>query len=270
MVSGRLSLRVERAGNFMNITSKSLALVAVLITGINSNPANAYDVRPIVIQLSPEGAGSTQSVIISNSHDEPIAIEVRAYHRVQKPDGTEDREPADDAIIITPPHLVIAPGASQAVRVRWVGDPTPPRELAFRLVTEQLPINLTTQHREDFTANVLVNYRYEAALYVTPHNARPEARIDRAVPVTGEDGTQLLELEIVSEGTRRASLDKPKVVLTPIGGGSSIILEGEAVAGLNQMVTLAGSRRIVRIPWPPNVDVGPVQAELRAQYIVLQ
>lgn len=254
----------------MIVNSKSFGLVAALLVQINSNPANAYDVRPIVIQLSPEGAGSTQSVIISNSHDEPIAIEVRAYHRVQKPDGTEDREPEDDDIIITPPQLVIAPGASQAVRVRWVGDPNPPRELAFRLITDQLPINLTTQSRDDFTANVSVNYRYEAALYVTPRNARPEARIDRASPVTGADGAQMLELDIVSEGTRRASLDKPKVVLTPLGGGSSVILEGEAVAELNQLVTLAGSRRTVRIPWPPNVDVGPVQAELRAQYIVLQ
>lgn len=254
----------------MDIIFKSLALFAALISGIQSNAASAYDVRPIVIQLTPEGAGSTQSVIISNSHDEPIAIEVRAYHRLQKPDGSEDREPEDDDIIITPPQLVIAPGASQAIRVRWVGDPNPPRELAFRLITEQLPINLVTQKRDDFTANVSVNYRYEAALYVTPPNARPEARIDRAAPVTGEDGTQLLELDIVSEGTRRASLDKPTVVLTPAGGGSSIILEGEAVAGLNQLVTLAGSRRTVRIPWPPNVSVGPVQAELRAQYIVLQ
>lgn len=254
----------------MHIITKSLALFAVLIEGVQSDAACAYDVRPIVIQLSPEGAGSTQSVIISNSHDEPIAIEVRAYHRIQKPDGSEDREPEDDDIIITPPQLVIAPGASQAVRVRWVGDPNPPRELAFRLITEQLPINLITQQREDFTANVSVNYRYEAALYVTPHDAKPNARIDRAAPATGEDGSQLLELDIVSEGTRRASLDKPTVIVTPAGGGSSVILEGEAVVGLNQLVTLASSRRTVRIPWPQNVSVGPVQAELRAEYIVIQ
>ncbi|WP_379922499.1 molecular chaperone [Erythrobacter sp. R86502] len=237
---------------------------------LQGTAAHPYDVRPIVIQLAPEGAGSTQSVIITNNHQEPIAIEVRAFHRIQNPDGSEKREPEDNDLIITPPQLVIAPGSSQAVRVRWVGDPNPPRELAFRLITEQLPINLATEKRDNFTANVSVNYRYETALYVTPRNAVPQARIERAAPVMGEDGMQMLELDIVSEGTRRASLDKPTVVVTPEGGGSSVTLEGEAVSKLNQLVTLVGSRRTVRIPWPENVNVGPVQAELRAQYIVLQ
>lgn len=254
----------------MGTIIKSITFVAVLISGIVGNAARAYDVRPIVIQLSPEGAGSTQSVIITNSHDEPIAIEVRAYHREQNPDGSEVRKPEDQDIIITPPQMVIAPGASQAVRVRWVGDPRPPRELAFRLITEQLPINLVSQKRNDFTANVAVNYRYEAALYVTPRAAQPLARIDRAEPVTGDDGAQLLEIDIVSEGTRRASLDSPSVTLTPVGGGQSVTVEGEAVGQLNQLVTLAGARRTVRIPWPENFQFGPVEAELDARYLVLQ
>ena len=248
-----------------NFFSLGLALVAFIIGSF----AHAYDLKPIVVQLSPSGPGSAQSIIITNSHEQPIAIEVEAFVRIQRPDGTEERQAEDEDIIISPPQLVIAPGASQAVRLRWVGDPDPEKEMAFRIISSQLPIRLTQEKREDFTADVSVNYRYEVALYVTPSTAVPAARIVRAEPVRGDDGAQLLEVEIASEGTRRASLEQPKIIVTP-QSGSTIVMEGEAVASLEQLVILADSRRVVRVPWPEGVAVGPVQAELQTRYIVLQ
>ena len=176
----------------------------------------AYDLRPIIIQLTPSGAGSSGTVIITNSHDVPIAIEARAYLRIQNPDGTEERIPEDEDIIITPPQMVIAPGSSQAVRVRWVGDANPERELTFRLVTEQLPIRLATESNEETTANLSFAYRYEAALYIVPPESRPAARITRAAAVQDETGTQWLELDIASEGTRRAILEEPSVSLSVV------------------------------------------------------
>ena len=235
-----------------------------------SEPSLAYDLQPIVMQLSPSGPGSTQSVIITNSHAEPIAIELRAYQRAQNPDGSENRVPEDNDIIISPPQLVIPPGTSQAVRVRWIGDPNPVRELAFRLVSNQLPIKLMSEKRNDFTANVSVNYRYEAALYVTPNDAAPSARITRAEPVLAADGTQMLELEVLNDGTRRASLDTPAVVVTPSGGGEPVTLEGEQLGQLKQLVTLVGSHRTVQIPWPEGMAVGPITAELRTRYLVMK
>ncbi len=232
--------------------------------------ALAYDLRPIIIQLAPTGAGSSGTVLITNSHEEPIAIEARAYLRIQNPDGTEERIPEDEDIIITPPQMVIAPGSSQAVRVRWVGDPNPDRELTFRLVTEQLPIRLATESGAETTANLSFAYRYEAALYIVPPESRPAARITRAEPVLDETGTQWLELDIASEGTRRAILEGPALSISTSGSSSPLLLEGEAVQPLVGLNILSGGYRTVRVAWPEGLAVGPVEAELQTSYTVFQ
>lgn len=247
-----------------------LALLAtVFLSGIPER-AFAYDLRPIIVQLTPSGAGSSGTVIITNSHEVPIAIEARAYLRIQNPDGSEERIPEDEDIIITPPQMVIAPGSSQAVRVRWVGDANPDRELTYRLVTEQLPINLATESNEETTANLSLAYRYEAALYIVPPGSQPSARITRAAAVQDEEGTQWLELDIASEGTRRAILEEPAVSLTAAGSSSPITLDGEAVEPLVGLNILSGGYRTVRLPWPEGLTAGPVNAELRTGYTVFQ
>jgi fimbrial chaperone protein len=229
----------------------------------------AYDLSPIVIQLAPSGAGSSDTVVITNSHDVPIAIEVRAYRRTQNPDGTDRRVPEDNDIIITPPQMVVAPGASQSIRLRWIGESAPERELAFRIVTEQLPIALGPKQAGQAVANLSLAYRYEAALYVVPPASKPAARITRAAPVQADDGKRWLEIDIASEGTRRAILDQPTIAITP-QSGQPTVLEGAAVAPLTALNILSGAYRTVRLAWPEGVAFGPVEAELRTGYMVFQ
>lgn len=245
------------------------AIAAVLSSAVLAPRASAYDLQPIVIQLAPSGAGSSGTVVITNSHDEPIAIEVRAYRRSQNPDGTDERTPENENIIITPPQMVVAPGASQAVRLRWIGDSNPERELAFRIVTEQLPIALGPRQTGEAMANLSLAYRYEAALYVVSPGATPAARITRAAPIEAEDGTRWIELDIASEGTRRAILDQPSLVIAP-QSGEPTILDGDVVASLVGLNILSGGYRTVRLPWPAALPFGPIEAELRTDYMVFQ
>ena len=160
-------------------------------------------------------------------------------------------------------------GASQSVRLRWIGDPNPDHELAFRIVTEQLPIALGARQSGDAVANLSFAYRYEAALYVVPSGATPAARITRAAPVEANDGTRWIELDIASEGTLRAILDQPSVTVAPQSGGSTV-LAGDAVAPLVGLNILPGGYRTVRLPWPAGLAFGPLQAELRTDYMVFQ
>lgn len=246
-----------------------LAFAAMVSWATLPWPASAYDLQPIVIQLAPSGPGASGTVVITNSHDEPIAIEARAYRRSQKPDGTDERTPEDENIIITPPQMVIAPGASQSVRLRWIGDSNPERELAFRIVTEQLPIALGPRQTGEAVANLSLAYRYEAALYVVPPGAAPAARITRAAPIEAEDGTRWIELDIASEGTRRAILNQPSLAITP-QSGEPTVLDGDAVAPLVGLNILSGGHRTVRLPWPADLPFGSIQAELRTDYMVFQ
>ncbi|NJM49856.1 MAG: hypothetical protein HC843_02355 [Sphingomonadales bacterium] len=85
---------------FLKALASFISLSLLLVIA----PAHSYDLKPIVIQLSPNGSGASQNLLITNTHDVPIAIEVRAYARQQNPDGTETRTPEDDDIIISPPQ----------------------------------------------------------------------------------------------------------------------------------------------------------------------
>lgn len=47
--------------------------------------------------------------------------------------------------MVFPEQIVLQPGESQSVRVQWSGDSVPATEVAYRLMAEQLPIDLGTE-----------------------------------------------------------------------------------------------------------------------------
>ncbi|WP_339689287.1 fimbria/pilus periplasmic chaperone [uncultured Parasphingorhabdus sp.] len=241
-----------------------LSLVALFFP----SPAHSYDLKPIVIQLAPSGAGAAQSVVITNTHTQPIAIEVRTFKRAQNPDGTDSLTAEDDDLLVTPPQMVIGPKSSQSFKVRWVGDARPEQELAYRLVTTQLPIKFKQEETSDVSMNVNMTYRYEAALYIVPPQSTPSARLVSVAPFTDNEGKNWLEAKIVSEGTRRAILDKASLVITPKNGGAPVTMTGERTALLVNLNILVGNERIVRLPWPDEIPLGPVTGELRTDYVV--
>ena len=230
----------------------------------------AYDLKPIVLQLTPSGAGASQQMTITNSHKVPIAIEVKAYRRVQKPDGTDVLTLENNDIIISPPQMVVAPGTSQAFKVRWVGDANPTSELSYRIVTTQLPINFRSESKGDVSAKVSLNYTYEAALYIVPKGSAPSASIESAAPVTDEKGKTWLEFVIKNSGNARALLDQPRITLRPGAGGAEVTLSGQQLVDLQNLNILAGGERKVRIAWPEALAPSAVTASLATQYTTLR
>ncbi len=253
----------------MTSIRKRLAALMALAALMWSATAAAYDLKPIVVQLSPTGAGSGQTLVITNSHDVPIAIEVRAYRRQQMPNGEDTLTPEEEDLLIYPPQMVIPPQTSQSFKVQWVGDPAPTRELAYRIVTEQLPIKFTQEIEAGSNADLTVRYRYEAALYIVPSNAEPSARLSSISRVTGEDGSEQLELRIASEGTMRAILDTPRVTVKGTSG-DSVVLSGEQIQPLDGFNVLPGVERIIRIAAPAGLPTGPLTGELDTRYVVLE
>ena len=191
---------------------RSFLLLIATIFALCSVPASAYDLQPIVIQLTPGGAGSSQNMTITNTHQVPIAIEVKAFKRNQRPDGSDELILDEEDLIIFPPQMVIPAGQSQTFRVQWVGESAPERELAYRIVTTQLPINFDVPEVDGRSADLAVNYRYEAALYIMPPGVEPLAELLSARTVVAEDGTRQIELEIASIGSMRAIIEQPTLV----------------------------------------------------------
>lgn len=241
-----------------------------LAAAVSPSLLEAYDLKPIVVQLQPSGAGAAQQMTITNSHKVPIAIEVKAFRREQLPDGSDRLTPENDDIIISPPQMVIQPGSSQAFKVRWIGDPNPARELSYRIVTTQLPINFKSQKKGDVNAKLNLTYKYEAALYVVPPGSAPLASLVSAAPVTDEKGVVWLELVIKNDGNARALLNRPNLTLRPASGGSETVITETMAAELQNLNILAGGERKLRLPWPESLAKGALTGTLKTEYTTLR
>jgi fimbrial chaperone protein len=239
---------------------------AVVATALFASSIEAYDISPLVLQLDPTGPGSTGSVLITNSHTVPIAIEIKLFERTQQADGSDALVPEKGEFVVIPSQMVIAPGSSQSIRVQWTGDSSPKKELAYRLVTEQLPIQFEKRVTGDRTLDVKVQYRYEAALYISAPNTQPSANVTSARLATSANGEAILELHVANSGKRRAILNLPKIDIETVNGEAKVSLSEERVGALNNLNILAGSLRVVRLPWPKELPQGEVTVKLQTGY----
>jgi fimbrial chaperone protein len=251
----------------MKTTSRiTAALAALMMT--SSFQAHAYDVKPMVVQLAPSGPQSTTTMVITNTHDVPIAIELHAFRRVQNPDGSDKLTKDEADLIMTPPQMVIAPKSSQSVRVRWIGSPEIKQEMAYRIITDQLPIDFKKEKRADFTADLKVKYRYEVALYVEPKTPKPLAKLESARIVKSPKGDNLLEVAISSQGNVRAILDKPRIDIS--GPSGKVSLDNESLAKFIGLNILPGNTRIVQIPAPKGLAQGNLTGNLTTEYLTVR
>lgn len=245
---------------------RSVAAGAAIL--FSTAPAYAFEFSPLVAELAPSGPGASRSFVLRNTKSEPIAIQIEAAKRTTSASGEEVQTPETEDLIITPPQLVLAPGASQSVRVQWIGDPSPQKELAYRLLVNQLPIKYRTEQLPDQRqAQVFLGYRYEAALYVTPAGGKPEARLVKAEPAQGKAGEKVLAVTLESVGATRALLSQPQLKLRSRAGGGWISVSEEALKPLNPTNLIAGTTVRYELPWPSELAYGPVEAEFSTSYL---
>lgn len=230
---------------------RRLSLAALIAAGL-ALPAQAFKLTPIEMEFAPSGRGATQTFLIENPGGAPEAIELRTFTRDMDAAGEDILVEDLDNFVVFPAQVILQPGQEQAIRVQWIGDPAPARELAFRLIAEQLPIDLGEEQAEGGQMRLLV--RYIASLYVVPDGARADVSLASAGPSADGSG---LELVFENAGTAHALLSD--LVLTIVGGGNQVVLgkdELETVAGQN---ILAGHTRHFVMPWPAGIAPGPVE-----------
>jgi fimbrial chaperone protein len=177
-------------------------------------------------------------------------------------DGTETNVDADDQFLIYPPQLVIPPGEQQSVRITWLGDPNPAKELAFRIIAEQVPVDLTEikQTEGEKTVSVKVLLRYMGSVYIRPEGVAPKLIVENANAQKSKTGAEQLVINVANQGTAHQFLQNIKVTVKA-GSGQSVTLAGEQqLKGVLNENILADSKRQFILPWPKELPVGPVTA----------
>ncbi len=232
--------------------------VALLCTGT----LHAIKFRPMNGYLAPSGKKATTSFsVINQSNKDHAAVQITIADRIIDEYGKETAVENTTDFMVYPSQIILKPGETQTVRVSWTGRPDIEQEQAYRIIAEQLPIDL--QEREsDGKGAIKIMMRFVAGLYVTPKNARPEIEL---LSVEGDDEKRL-HLVFSNKGSRHEYLRNLSLKLTSynddgsLDSDNSVSLSAEElpkVAGENM---LSGLTRQFTIPWPEKLPQGEISA----------
>jgi fimbrial chaperone protein len=249
----------------------SISLFSLLLS--MTLPAQAFKLIPLSRVFAPTGPNAIQSYEIENTTGKPLAVELNIVKREMSLQGMDKLIPANDDFMIYPPQVLLQPGENQTVRVTWLGDPKPTQELAYRLIAEQLPINLTTNtgtfpdSKSGFSTNIKIKMRYQGSIYIRPSQAQPNVIIEQIEPKL-ENGKSMLAITLQNGGTARANLKEGQLQLKVAASQNmpSVTLTADQM-GLNERPTLlAKQKRQILIPYPATLPQGEITGTLVLPY----
>ncbi len=237
-------------------TLATAVLATAAITAVSEASAQVYEFSPISTTLSTSGTNARSTFTITNPGQDPIALELSMFRRDLALDGQEIRAPEDEDFIIIPPQLVVPGGASQIVRLQWIGAPSLATEQSFRMIVRQLPIDFGGQADEGLLIDLLLNF--EVSVYVTPPNAAPEI----AVAAVTRPAPGIVSVELENRGTGRGLIAGGTITLS--AAGTRLVLDQAALAPPDVVGTnmLAGARRRFDFAVPGGFPPGAATATI--------
>jgi fimbrial chaperone protein len=243
----------------MKLKFPSFSIVLFLLL-TNIQPSFAFNIVPISRTFTPTGSESTQSYDLISDQPESQAVEMSVVKREMDLDGKETYVTADDDFLIYPPQVILKPGATQTVRVTWMGDPNPKQELSYRLVSQQVPINLKKPEVDKPTtpkAQVEILIKYMGSLYIRPADVQPKVVLDSVIAQT-DKGKPAIAIILDNQGSGRAFLKTYSLNLT--SAGKTIILKPDQLKEITGENILANHKRRFIFPYPAELPQGTVTA----------
>jgi fimbrial chaperone protein len=211
----------------MSILKTFLAGAAVMACLPAASPpafAAGFDARPVTIETH---GGNVASITVTNPGDRKIYLQNSVHEWRQDPSG-QDVLTESSAAIVSPPGMWIQPGATYNLRIQL--PPANDRELAFRVILQQLP------DKSEIQAGRIV-FAVTQSLPAFAEPAQPTPAMLRARLV---DPRHLL---ITNDGGRRARLADVKADGQMVGPG----LVGYALAHSSVLVALKSPVRAGKV-----------------------
>ena len=186
--------------------------ITILILFLLSFNSFSFKLSPMSYSII--GGSQKQNIAtftVSNDSDASIAVQLEVKVRSMNPDGTEDL-PETDEFLIFPDQLVLSPKSRRVVKVRWTKGEVKDIERSFRLIAEQLPIDMNK--KKDTKTDIKILLRYVAALYVTPKKTSAEVKV-----FSSKISKDLKKIDFIVEnvGNIHMILDKVKVFIEQNG-----------------------------------------------------
>ena len=222
-----------------------------------SSAASAFVLSPSTMDFDPAGRGANRNFQLENPSDQPVAVQVSIVTRQMDVDGNETYSPADSDFTVYPPQTVLQPRQNQTIRVMWLGKTKPLKELNYRIVAEQLPVNLSKENKPGAKLNIML--RYLGTIYVVPKGAKSKVVLDSISQEKAKDDKTRLIITLHNQGNAHALLRDLKLQLT--ADDKTVELPESALQGMAAENVLSQQKRRFVIPCPEGFEGKPVQVK---------
>ena len=245
----------------MRLVSFAALAASFLFLAVSLPATASIKMIPFKATIGASGNNAHRIFRVTNASDYIAAVQVTVTTRDIDINGVETSQEDEDNFIIYPAQIILKPREERSIRVQWVGDPDIPEEQAYRLVVEQLPVDLEAVQDlidagegEVSQANVEILVRYLAALYVAPAGSRSDVVLESHKVVQKNDQPHI-ELVFYNRGNAHQNLTRIKLRVTDDVGKEVTILPEDlaTIAGEN---LLPGKKRRFTIPYPKGLSGG--------------
>ena len=137
--------------------------------------AAAMTVQPVVIDLETSGRAMSEIIIVENTFEQALPVEVTMQSLDLTEDGVQASGVDTGELAVFPPQALIQPGERQNFRVQYVGDPALARSKHYYVTVAQLPVQT-----EEGSSNIQLLYHFQVLVSVSAGGTRPEISVTTA------------------------------------------------------------------------------------------
>lgn len=218
-----------------------LNILLALLVFLFSTNSYAFKFSPMSATIGIKENDNSSLFFLENESDQPIAVQISLAKREMDINGVEANPKIAGELTVYPTQLIIPANEKRSVKVFWSGKDKPASELAYRLIAEQLPIELEKSKSKKASIKVLL--RYIAALYVksddfTSDILVKEIKVDpKSVSVT-----------IINSGKKHQVLTNLSLKFINEKKKKEVLLEADSLKGMTGENILPGTSRIFILP----------------------
>ena len=213
-------------------------ILFIILTFLISSNSYAFKFSPMSTSLGVKEKTNSTLFYLENDSEHPIAVTATLLKRAMDKEGVEINEKAGDELTLYPSQLIIPANEKRSVKVTWVGKTIPQIELAYRLVAEQLPIDIEKNKKQNASIKVLL--RYVAAFYILPEDFPSDVTLKKL-----DVDDKNVAFTMANAGKKHQVLSNLEMKVT---GKKTIELKSEDLKSMSGENVLAGSERVFRFP----------------------
>ncbi len=144
---------------------------------------------------------------VTNPTDEPVAVDFSVLKVISTKNNQEKRISTNN-LQAYPTQFILSPKETKSVRVRYMGAKLPENEEVYRIVAQELDIDVsdkkTDNHNGEIKAQIKMRFSYEGLVFVHKEQAKAQLSIE-SIQKTAKG----LQFSIKNNGTKS---DLPNIV----------------------------------------------------------